>query len=124
VTIVLSPGMSHSHLIPFGMGDVELNLQQDDHFAPVTGGVSIAKYVKRACVASVVQYDSDLDAHICRLLALYPDVNVAVRNQDLRAVDHATKLAMLDGFNWVAFGCPESMNFLPRSFNWHLRFQR
>lgn len=83
-------------------GDAEMNPQQDDDdFTPVTGGVDIAKYVKHARVAPAVQYDSDLDAHIARLLALHPDTKVAFRNQDLRAIDQVTKLALLDGLNHV-----------------------
>ncbi len=83
-------------------GDAEMNPQQNDHdFIPVTGGVDISKYVKHARVAPSVQYASVLDAHIARLLALYPDTKVAFRNQDLGSVDQATKLALLDGLNHV-----------------------
>jgi len=73
----------------------------DDDFTPVTGGVDVSKYVRHARVAPVVQYSSDLDAHIARLLALYPDTGVAFRKQDLASVDQATKLALLDGLNHV-----------------------
>lgn len=73
----------------------------DDDFTPVTGGVDVSKYVRHARVAPVVQYSSDLDAHIARLLALYPDTGVAFRRQDLASVDQATKLALLDGLNHV-----------------------
>lgn len=74
-------------------------LQTNDDFTPVTGGVNIAKYVKQARIAPAVQYDSDVDSHIARLLALYPDAEVAFRDQDLGSVDQATKLALLNGLN-------------------------
>ncbi len=59
-------------------GDAEMKPQHNDHdFTPVTGGVDISKYVKHARVAPAVLNASDLDAHIARLLALYPDTKVA-----------------------------------------------
>jgi hypothetical protein len=76
-------------------------LQTNDEFTPVTGGVNIAKYVKQARIAPAVQYHSDVDSHIARLLALHPDTEVAFRNQDLRAIDQAAKLSLLDGLNHI-----------------------
>ena len=72
----------------------------DDDFAPVTGGVDLAKYVRGSGVSFCDDAGhSDLDRHISRLLALHPDVRVAFRNQDLSKLDDPTKLAILDGIN-------------------------
>ena len=44
---------------------------------------------------------SKLDLHIVRLLALHPTLKVRFRNQDLTALDDATKQALLDDLNQV-----------------------
>lgn len=44
---------------------------------------------------------SKLDLHIVRLLALHPTLKVRFRNQDLTALDDATKQTLLDDLNQV-----------------------
>lgn len=77
-----------------------MNLQFDDDFADVIGGVDPTPYLRTDRIAPVLPPDaSDLDVHIAQLLALHPDVCVAFRNQDLGQLDHQTKAALLDDLN-------------------------
>ncbi|MCA9234231.1 MAG: hypothetical protein KDA44_02105 [Planctomycetales bacterium] len=76
--------------------DIDLN------FVPATGGVDVAKY-RRDDVDDLrkLKVDSDLDRHIVQLLALHPALRVQFRNQDLTALDDATKLQLLHDMNQV-----------------------
>lgn len=72
-------------------------------FAPTAVGRPARKGQLRSDLddLSGVSATSDLDLHIIRLLALHSTLKVRFRNQDLAALNDATKQTLLDDMNQV-----------------------